>query len=150
MKFKIERISSHKIVCFRNVGPYGSGNFETMATLKKWAKENELLKDSIIFARIHDNPNITLPENCRYDACLVIDESIKINNSSINEGVIDSGKYAVIEIDHTEAAVEDTWRYIFKAVANKTLEYDQSKPILERYKFALVKKNKCEICVPIK
>ncbi len=150
MKFKIESIPSSKVAYIRKIGPYGKGNLETVNALKKWAKENDLLKNSIIFARIHDNPMITPPENCRYDACIVIDESFKIESASIKKDLIQGGEYAVLEIQHTAAAVQKAWQYIFKDIASKKIDYDQSKPILERYKDALVKENKCQLCVPIK
>lgn len=150
MKFKIENVTASKVVYFRNVGPYGEDNFKTMMKLKKWAKDNELLMDSIILARIHDNPMMTLPENCRYDACIVIDEDFNIKKSSLKSDYIHGGKYAVLEIEHTQAAVQEAWDYIFTAIAGKRINYNQSKPILERYKDEMVKKDKCEICVPIK
>lgn len=150
MKFKIENVPASKVAYIRKVGPYGEDNFKTMMKLKKWAKENKLMRDSIIFARIHDNPMMTPPENCRYDACIVIEEDFKIERSSLKTDFIHGGKYAVLEIKHTEADVQKAWDYAFNAIAGKRINYDQSKPILERYKYELVKKNKCEICVPIK
>jgi DNA gyrase inhibitor GyrI len=117
--------------------------------LKKWTKENKLMKDSTIFARILDHPMITPPENCRYDACIVIEEDLKIENSSLKADYIHGGKYAVLEIEHSEVAVQKAWSYVFNAIADKRINYNQSKPILERYEQDLVKNNKCEICVPI-
>jgi len=149
MKFEIKSIPSTKIAYVRRIGPYGQGNLETMAQLKKWAKKNELLEESIIFARVHDNPMITPPENCRYDACIVIEEDYKIQDSSISTDFIQGGMYAVVEIQHTDAAVEKAWHYVFEAIARKKVDYNHLKPILERYKDELIKKNKCEICVPI-
>lgn len=150
MKFKIENLPAHRIAYIRNIGPYGRGNFETMTILKEWTKDKGLLKNSIIFARILDNPMITAPENCRYDACLVINEDLKIEDPSIKEGLIHGGQYAVLEIQHTEAAVEKAWDYVFKAIGSKIIDYHQSTPILERYRYGLLKENKCEICVPLK
>ena len=150
MKFRIESIPPSEVAYIRKIGAYGKDNLETMNTLKKWSKDKGVLKGSIIFARIHDNPMITPPENCRYDACIVIDEDYKIESASIKKDLIQGGKYTVLEIQHTAVAVQKAWHYIFKAIASKKIDYDQSKPILERYKDALVKENKCEICVPVK
>lgn len=149
MKFKIENVPVSKIAYIRKIGPYGEDNLETMMKLKQWAKENKLMKDSIIFARIHDNPMSTTPENCRYDACIVIDEDFKIEKSSLKSDFIHGGRYAVLEIEHTESEVQKAWNYVFNAIEDKSINYNKSKSILERYKEALVKKNKCEICVPI-
>ena len=150
MKFKIENLPASKIAYIRKVGPYGADNFKTMMKLKQWAKENKLMTGSTIFARIHDNPMVTPPENCRYDACIVIEEDFKIERSSLKADFLYGGKHAVIEIEHTEAAVQEAWNDVLNAIMCKSIDYNQSKPILERYKDDLVKKNKCEICVPIK
>jgi DNA gyrase inhibitor GyrI len=149
MKFKIENVPSSKVAYIRKVGPYGEDNFKTMMMLKKWARDHQLLKDSIIFARIHDNPMITPPENCRYDACVVIDEDLKIERLSLKVDFIHGGRYAVLEIEHTAAGVQKAWDYVFTAIAQKRVNYKASQPILERYTDELVKKNRCQICVPI-
>jgi DNA gyrase inhibitor GyrI len=39
MKFEIKSIPSTKVAYVRRIGPYGQGNLETMAQLKKWAKK---------------------------------------------------------------------------------------------------------------
>ena len=150
MKLKIKNVPSSKVAYIRKVGPYGEDNFKTMNKLKKWAKDHQLLKDSIIFARIHDNPIFTPPENCRYDACIIIDEDLKTEESSLKSDFIHGGRYAVLETEHTEAGVQKAWDYVYNSIGEKRINYNQSKPILERYKDELVKKNKCEICVPIK
>jgi DNA gyrase inhibitor len=57
----------------RQVGPYCPGSIQAMEKLKKWAKEKNLLTESAIMLGIpQDNPEMTLPESCLYDACIVI------------------------------------------------------------------------------
>lgn len=72
MKCKVETIPNYRIAYMRRVGPYGPANIDVMEKLKKWAKEKNLFKSDTIFAIQQDNPQTTLPENCRFDACIVI------------------------------------------------------------------------------
>ncbi len=73
MNMKIETISTYRIAYFRRVGPYGAANYQTMQRLKEWAAAEKLLTDtSIILGISQDNVETTDPQNCRYDAALVV------------------------------------------------------------------------------
>lgn len=61
--------------------------------LKKWAKEKNLLGSTITLLIVQqDNPETTLPENCRIDACIVISEDDQIDDL-ISESELPGGKY---------------------------------------------------------
>jgi DNA gyrase inhibitor GyrI len=148
MKFKVETLPNYRIAYVRRVGPYGSANIEVMEELKKWAKEKNLFESSIIFAVPQDNPETTLPENCRYDACIVLSNDYQMDDS-IYEGEISGGKYLVYEIKHTAEDIQKAYAEIFTAVQSTGYQID-NKPILERYTYDMVNNHYCEICVPIK
>lgn len=148
LKFKVETLPNYRIAYVRRVGPYGSANIEVMEKLKKWAKEKNLFESSIIFAVPQDNPETTLPENCRYDACIVLSNDYQMDDS-IYEGEISGGKYYVYEIKHTAEDIQKAYAEIFTAVQSTGYQID-NKPILERYTYDMVNNHYCEICVPIK
>lgn len=56
-----------------------------------------------------DNPSIVLPENCRYDTCLIISDQSTITDNSIRDGSIPGGKYAVFKIEQTVEAIQKPW-----------------------------------------
>ncbi|NOU85297.1 DNA gyrase inhibitor [Paenibacillus sp. LMG 31460] len=86
MNIKVETLPTYRIAYVRQVGPYGTGNIQAMEKLKKWAKEKNLLTESAIILGIpQDNPEMILPENCRYDACIVISNDYQIDNKPIFE-----------------------------------------------------------------
>jgi DNA gyrase inhibitor GyrI len=150
MKLTIEQIPPLRIAYVRHVGPYGSGNVETMEKLKSWARLKDLLDDrSTILGIARDNPETTKPENCRYDTCLVISDDYRLEGEEIGEGAVDGGKYAVFLIDHTAEAVQKAWIELFAELYGQGYEFDESRPILERYKAELVARHYCEICVPV-
>ncbi len=148
MKIKVETLPNYRIAYVRRVGSYGSANIEVMEKLKKWAKEKNLFESSIIFAVPQDNPETTLPENCRYDACIVLSNDYQMDDS-IYEGEISGGKYLVYEIKHTAEDIQKAYAEIFTAVQSTGYQID-NKPILERYTYDMVNNHYCEICVPIK
>ncbi len=151
MIFKIEEMPSYRIAYMRQLGPYGINNLQLMENLKNWATSKYLLNvQSIILAIAHDNPETTKPENCRYDACIVISDGYQIDQcESINQGKISGGKYAVFQVIHTAEELQMAWSGIFSELREHGYHVDDSKPIFERYVFEMVNKHYCEICVPI-
>ncbi|MGE5397497.1 MAG: AraC family transcriptional regulator, partial [Chitinophagales bacterium] len=132
------------------VGPYGINNVQTMEELKKWARINHLFNDeSIILGIARDNPETTKPENCRYDTCIVVSSEYSMADSYVREGNITGGKYAVFKINHTAEAVQKAWVDIFPELLRQGFQFDEARPIIERYIVHMVNNHYCEICVPI-
>ena len=147
MKFKVEKIPNYRIAYVRRVGSYGSANIEVMEKLKKWAKKKNLLKSAILLAIPQDNPETTLPENCRFDACIVISEDSQMDDS-ICESELSGGKYLIYKVKHTAEDIEKAYAEIFPALQNNGYQID-NKPIMERYTYDMVNNHYCEICVPV-
>lgn len=150
MDINIEMISSYKIAYIRRTGPYGSENVQIMEQLKSWAREKNLFNEnSIILGIAQDNPQFTEPKDCRYDTCLVVSDEFKVDNKYINFGKTIGGKYCVFKINHTVDAMQKAWMEIFSELSKRNYEFDDRRPILERYAMQMINKHYCEICVPI-
>jgi len=150
MDINIEMIPSYKIVYIRKIGPYGSENVQVMEHLKSWATEKDLFNErSIILGIAQDNPKFTEPKDCRYDTCLVVSDEFKVDNKYINLGKTIGGKYCIFKINHTADAVQKAWMEIFSELSKRKYEFDDRRPILERYAMQMINKHYCEICVPI-
>jgi len=150
MDIMIEKIPAYKIAYIRQIGPYGINNKQTMEKLKEWAKSNHLFNDeSIIFGIAQDNPETTKPENCRYDTCIVVSNDYLVTDDYVREGDIVGGKYAVFKIKHTEEAVQKAWTDIFPELLRQGYQFDEARPIIERYIVKMVNNHYCEICVPV-
>jgi DNA gyrase inhibitor GyrI len=150
MNIVIEDIPSYRIAYIRETGPCGQDNVKTMEQLKYWAKTHDLMKDnSIILGIAHDNPEFVLPENCRYDTCLVLPHEYGINDEVVKEGVISGGRYAVMAICHTAEAVNEAWQTIFTEVLKRGYQPDIARPVLERYQAQMVNNHLCELCIAI-
>lgn len=146
MNMQIETIPAYRIAYIRHMGPYGAGNTQTMEK----ARSNDLFHhESILLGIAHDHPEITPPENYRYDACIVISDQDCIDHSDISLGNVTGGRYAVFLIIHTAEAVEEAWLDVFPELIKQSYQFDPTRPILERYAAEMVSRHYCKICVPI-
>ncbi|WP_416150143.1 AraC family transcriptional regulator [Salipaludibacillus sp. HK11] len=148
MKFKVETIQKHRIAFIRRVGQYGPANIKVMEKLKRWAKEKNLLESAILFAVPLDNPETTLPDNCRFDACIVIQNDYQVDDSVL-EGELSGGKYLIYEVKHTADDIQRAYAEIFQSLQNSQYKID-NRPIMEKYIGDMISNPYCEICVPIK
>ncbi|MGE7766583.1 AraC family transcriptional regulator [Peribacillus sp. NPDC096540] len=148
MNINVEILPNYRIAYVRQVGPYSPNNGQAMEKLKKWAEENNLLESAIILGIPQDNPETTLPENCRYDACIVISKDYQIDDS-ICESELSGGEYFIRKVKHTAEDIQKAWAEIFSSFQNSGYQID-NKPILERYTGDMINNEYCEICVPVK
>lgn len=149
MNIKVEIFPKYRIAYVRQVGPYGPANKQVMEKLKQWAGANNLLTESaIIFGIPQDHPDMTLPKNCRYDACIVISNDYRMDDS-ICEGELAGGEYAICKVKHTAEDIQKAWSEIFPTLQNSGYQID-NKPIFERYTIDMINNHYCEICVPVK
>lgn len=116
--------------------------------LKQWARANDLLdEEAIILGIPWDNPEITKPDACRYDTCLVLSEAMEVTGE-VSKGKIMGGRYCVVSIDHTAEAVQQAWMCIHAEIVNQGHRIDENRPIIERYTAPMVRDHRCELCVP--
>ncbi|AIQ14605.1 AraC family transcriptional regulator [Paenibacillus durus] len=149
MNITVETLPNYRIAYVRQVGPYGPANTQAMKKLKKWAEEKNLLTESSIILGIpQDHPETTLPEHCRYDACIVISKDYPMDDS-ICESEFTGGVYVVFKVKHTTEDIQQAWADIIPALQNSGYQMD-NKPIIERYTGEMINHHFCEICVPVK
>lgn len=150
MKFKVETLPKYRVAYMRHVGPYGSNeNREVWKKLKKWAKEKNLLHSSTILLAVQqDNPETTLPKDCRFDACIVISEDNQLDHL-IDESELSGGKYMIFEVNHTVEDIQKAYVSIFSHILSNGFQIDNN-AIFERYIGDMENNHYCEICVPVK
>lgn len=138
------------IVFMRKTGAYGLHNTKLMTSFKKWLESNDLLHDeSVVLGIAQDNPLFVKPEDCRYDVALIVSDANRINDTTIMNGLVKGGKYAVFKINHTAEAMQQAWQEIFQEISKEGYLLDESRPSIERYAIHMVNNHYCEICVPI-
>ena len=148
------RFDAQPVIFMRRTGPYGSENYALMQKFKAWLAENNLLDDeTVILACALDDPTVTPPERCRYDVCAVINGEIPpcaAKNSDISTQTISGGEYLVFTLPHTAEAATAAWQESFSQLATLGLNFDGSRPVLERYLKKQVDSGFFEFCLPIR
>lgn len=122
-----------------------------MKDFKKWIFYNQLennKKTQGIVGIAQDDPRITPSEQCRYDLLLFTDKDFS-QDSQVNMGYSEGGKYAVFTVTHITEAVGSFWENINEHISKTSLIVKNS-PILERYKEEEGTDKICEYLTPIK
>ena len=142
------------VAYFRHLGPYG----EPIArfwqeTYVPWAVMNKLGADHARYGIAHDDPSITAPEQCRYDACAEVSPDFMVMGGALKT-TIPGGKYAVLKFKGTIEQAEETWMALLRDwLPSSGLQLD-SRPCFEYYpKGAACNSDtgvfECEICIPV-
>jgi DNA gyrase inhibitor GyrI len=150
METRTEMMQPCTIAYMRRIGAYGIECKTVMEQLKSWArKTNNMKEDSVVLGIALDNPEITIPESCRYDACIVVSDKFHTDNSQISIRKLSGGKYCIFTVCHTTESIQKAWLTMFTDLSILGYNIDYSRPIIERYAVKMIRKNLCEICVPI-
>jgi AraC family transcriptional regulator len=160
-KPQLEKIMMVKIVdrqpvtiaYLRHLGPYGEPLSRFWQdTYYPWAVTNSLLEKPR-YGISHDDPSITSPAQCRYDACAeVLPEFVASGNAF--KTTIPGGKYAVLGFKGTSDQVGDAWTALLREwLPSSGLQLD-ARPCFEYYpkdaKFdPQTGTFECEICIPV-
>jgi AraC family transcriptional regulator len=93
---KIKEIKAMKVIYIQSVGEYGGEKMdETWKKLFDFVKKNKLFSFGMDCIGVgHDDPNITEPSKCRYDACLTIKKEVK-PEGEVGVKTIEGGKFAI-------------------------------------------------------
>ena len=150
MDTRTETMQPCTIAYMRRTGAYGIECKAVMEQLKLWAKQtNNLNDDSIILGIALDNPEVTAPESCRYEVCLVVSNNFHTDADNVHTRKLNGGKYCVFTVAHITEAIQQTWSTMFTEISTLGYTLDFSRPIIERYAMKMINKHLCELCVPI-
>jgi len=142
-----------KVAYLRHVGPYG----ETISkfwqdVVYPWMVANDLLGQPR-YGLSHDDPGVTAPGQCRYDACVEISHPLAAPGMALTTA-IPGGKYAVAKFRGTAGQIGDAWDQLLREwLAASGLQLD-ARPFFEHYSKESVFDPKtgcftCELCIPV-
>ena len=87
----------------------------------EWRKSNRLPPSkSKTFNLVYDDPNITAPENYRFDLCCSIDEEIEKNSHGVVNKVIPTGKCAVVRHIGSDDTIGLAVQYLYSEWLNNS------------------------------
>ncbi len=153
MKVKLIEREAATVAYLRYTGPYGAAlSTFWLQTVAPWMATHNLMG----YARYgisHDDPSITAPEQCRYDACVEVPANFQASGNAFKT-TIPAGKYAVLGFKGTAAEVGAAWSALLRDwLPASGLQLD-SRPCFEHYPVSAGYDPKtgvfdCEICIPV-
>lgn len=154
MKVALIQREPATIAYFRHLGPYG----EPIAKFWQdvyvpWAVMNRLGPKHARYGISHDDPSITAPEQCRYDACAEVPPDFVAMGGAL-KGTIPGGRYAVVKFKGDVAEVGEAWTALLRDwLPSSGLQLD-NRPCFEYYPEGAVCDDRagdfeCEICIPV-
>lgn len=142
------------IAYLRHLGPYGEPIAQFwQETYVPWAVMNKLGADHARYGISHDDPSITAPEQCRYDACAEVSPDFMATGSALKT-TIPGGKYAVLKFKGTVEQVGKAWSALLRDwLPSSGLQLD-GRPCFEYYPKGAAYdcetgQFECEICIPV-
>jgi AraC family transcriptional regulator len=153
MKVKLKDREPVRVAFLRYTGPYGSGITQFwMDTVAPWMATNNLFGRAR-FGISLDDPHVTKPAQCRYDACVEVANQETLAGDA-KEKVIPGGKYAVLEYQGPIAQIGSAWDHLLGQWLPKSGLQLDSRPMFEHYPVdgrfdEKTGRIDCEICVPV-
>lgn len=121
-----------KVAYLRHVGPYGepiSRFWQGIAY--PWMVTNHLL-GLPRYGVSHDDPTVTAPEKCRYDACVETNGQLVVPGNGLT-AVIPGGQYAIAKFRGRVDAIGAVWDQLLRAwLPDSGLQLD-ARPFFEYY-----------------
>ena len=132
MKVKIIDRSAVRVAYLRHVGPYGQPlSAFWQEVVYPWLATNELLEQPR-YGISHDDPSITAPEKCRYDACVEAPSAFVASGPRLMT-TIPGGRYAVTEFRGTAREIGERWSALLRDwLPSSGMQLD-SRPCFEYY-----------------
>lgn len=153
MKIRLLDRQPAEVFYLRHTGPYGEpiSRFWREEVFP-WMASNDLLGRTRYGVSL-DDPSVTKPQNCRYDACVDVPKGTTLTGKPMRK-IIPGGKYAVLAFDGTTKEIEIAWDRILRDwLPTSGLQLD-ARPFFEHYPPTAgfdpkTGKFECEICVPV-
>ncbi len=132
-RVEIRDLPECRVVYRRYVGRYGNPAITQMwGELFDWAHANGLLmKDSSFIGILHDDPSITAPEKCRYDACLIVDQNLEPDDALTSR--FRGGRYVMYDFAGTPSDVDPAWDRVYGEFVINSGCLADNRPNIELY-----------------
>ena len=154
MEVTIATLPPVRVAYMRHIGPYGANISRFWAeTFMPW-RSAQGLERAACYGIGLDDPHITPPAQCRYDACVQVpDDFVAKNPASI--ATLPGGRYALGAFRGTAAQIGEAWTHMLRDWLPASGMQGDARPFFEHYPvdtyhdpatgiFA------CQICLPVR
>lgn len=112
MNVRIETLAEIRIASVRQTGPYMESADRAWKLLCGWAGPKGLMTPrTLIIGISHDDPQVTAPEELRYDAAISLEADVEVTPPVVL-GSLPGGEYAIFTHQGPYAGLEDTYKTI--------------------------------------
>ena len=154
MKVEVKEMPEYRVVYVRHMGGYEyEGISETWGRLCKWAGPRGLLgPETVAIGVSHDDPKITPPDKCRYDACIAVGPEVE-GEGEVGIATLPAGQYAVTRYEGKADGIEGAYHSLFGGWFPASGYQPGDSPSYEVYRNDPDKSGGffvMDICVPVK
>lgn len=155
MNVTVKSVPGYRLAYMRYVGPYGTqGIPELWVRLKRWAEPRDLwTPERLCLGIAHDNPGVTAPEKCRYDAGIVIPADFQ-PDAQVNVIDVPGGRFAVAPFEGTGTDIGPSWDGVFCDWLPQSGYQPDDRPCMEAYQGEAWDERtgfvRCELWTPVR
>ena len=142
-----------RVAYMRHIGPYGEPVSRFwQQQVAPWMATDGLMGRAR-YGISHDDPSVTDPSQCRYDACVEVDDGFVPSGSALTT-TLPGGRYGVMHFKGTGAEIFVAWRRLLgEWLPSSRLQLDM-RPCFEHYPVgstwdATTGVFDCDICIPV-
>lgn len=154
MKVEFVDFPSTRAAYLRIIGPYGPKISEFVAQrFMPWMQAHGMQRQPW-FGVAHDDPTVTPPEKCRFDACVAVPDGFVPSGEAMLT-TLPGGRYAVAAFEGTGPMIGDAWTEMYRDwLPNSGMQCD-ARPIFEHYpadaRFdPATGMLSCDLCIPVR
>jgi AraC family transcriptional regulator len=156
MNVRVAELPACHVAYMRYVGPYGAhGIPDLWKKFRKWMETHDLISDRTVMLGIaYDDPDVTAPDRCRYDACVVVPADFKPDRW-VNVTDVAGGKFAVSEFAGSAHEIRGAWEALYRLWLPGSGYEPDARPCFELYRNRVSVEGKpdafrCELCMPVR
>jgi AraC family transcriptional regulator len=113
MSVRVADMPALHVAFMRYVGPYGARGIPALwKRLQTWIAAHDLGGPRVTVGVAYDDPSITAPERCRYDACVVVPGDF-VPDRLVDVMDVPGGRYAIASFVGTAHEIEGVWDRVF-------------------------------------
>ena len=154
MQVTLSTLPPTRVAYLRHIGPYGpSISAFWQQKFLPWMHANQL-EGRPCYGLAHDDPGITAPANCRYDACVEVTADFSPRGQA-GIALLPGGRYALADYRGNGPGIERAWiEFLRDWLPNSGLQID-SRPVFEHYPVDAKYdpgsgEFNCQLCLPVK
>lgn len=153
MDVTVTPLPAYRVAYLRHIG-YGEGIAQTWQALHAWSEQQGFQgQRRHMFGISHDNPRETPIEQCRYDACVEVDDTLSLSGD-IGIQHIPAGTYACAAFRGTPEDIGPVWERLFTEWLPTSAYTFTPGPCFEHYPADIDCTPEpgifvCNICIPV-